>query len=318
MNNLTKILWQLNNYCEAECSYCPVSLSGGDLPPETKDYIRVANLIIESYSKMNREIEWKFDGGEPLDMKDIVTLLKLCRTNGKSMELNTNGGKLWLDWWAVEPYVDKLILTYHYWQNPALIKYIIDVFLEKKKILHVNVPIRPDYFEFDMNRAAEVESIHNIKVKRTALYKNASRDGGMFDYTEDQLLLMSGIKPQPKIEIVKEKPKVVVVPKPLPEIKNIPKPLPPLIKEKKDFETKTYIERKQELKNSSPVYTGKLCNVGIEYLIITHLGWVKGSNCNNQPLGNVWHEGWIPPSGPQVCTMQACTDLSDQKITKFT
>lgn len=315
MNNLTKILWQLNDYCESECSYCPVSLRGGDLPPETKDYIRVANLIIESYSKMSKEIEWTFDGGEPLNMNDIVTLLKLCRTNGKSMELNTNGGKLWMDWWAIEPYVDKLILTYHYWQNPSLIKYIVDTFLEKKKVLHVNVPIRPDHFEFDMSRADEIELNHKIKVRRTALYKNASRDGGMFGYTEDQLLLMSGIKPQPKIEIPVEKPKPM--PKPIADVKPISKPLPPLIKEKQDFETKSYVERKQEIKNSSPSYTGKLCNVGIEYLIITHLGWVKGSNCNNQPLGNIWQENWSPPSGPQVCTMQACTHPSDQKITKF-
>ena len=43
----------------------------------------------------------------------------------------TNGGTLWMDWWAIEPYVDQVVLTFHYWQNPALMKYIIDVFKEK-------------------------------------------------------------------------------------------------------------------------------------------------------------------------------------------
>ena len=127
MNNLiTHIHWDLNDFCKSECSYCPTRLRGGAEPPETKDYVRVANLLIDAYKNMGREITWSFDGGEPLDMNDIVVLLKLCRTNGKYMELTTNGGKLWMDWWAIEPYVDKLNLTYHYWQNPSLINYIIE------------------------------------------------------------------------------------------------------------------------------------------------------------------------------------------------
>lgn len=327
MNYLkTKILWQLSNHCKSDCYYCPTTFRGGEILAETKDYLRIANLLIESYNKMNRKIDWVFDGGEPLDMDDIAMLLRVCRTNGESMELNTNGGRLWMDWWAIEPYVDKLILTYHYWQNPSLIQYIIQTFKEKKKIYHVNVPIRPDYFETDMSRAEEIEKACDIKVKRTVLYKHASKDGGLLDYTEEQLMLMSGIKPTPKIEtkeIKIEKPKEVVErPKTEPKIEKekIPAPIEkiPLIKEKRDFENKTFAERKKEVINSSPVYTGKLCNVGIEYLIITYLGWVKGSNCNNQPLGNIWHDGWKPPEGPQICSMQACTDLSDQKITKFT
>jgi hypothetical protein len=303
MNNLkTKITWHLNDYCKSECSYCPVQLRGGELPPETKDYLRVANSIIDSYRSMGRTLSWNFNGGEPLDMNDIVTLLKLCRTNGEHMELTTNGGKLWMDWWAIEPYVDKLNLTYHYWQNPALIKYIVDTFQKNQKQFHVTVPIRPDYFEEDMSRALEAESTLNINVGKAVLYKNADRAGGMFKYTNEQLMIMSGIKPKPPV------PKPVIQP---------PPPPPPLLQEKIEFETKTWDQRYTEVYDRNPSYTGQMCNVGVEYLIISHQGWVSGSECNNQPLGNIWHDGWVPPASPQQCTMKACIYPNDQKITKF-
>jgi organic radical activating enzyme len=286
MNNLTtKIVWDLSDYCKSECSYCPIQLRGGELPHETQDYIRITNQLIDSYRKIGRSIDWVFNGGEPLDMNDIVTLLKLCRENGNNMQLHTNGGRLWMDWWAIEPYVDRLYLTYHYWQNPALIKYIIELFQEKNKFIDVSVPIRHDHFEEDIARAIYIENNHKLAVGKSILYHHADPAGGMHNYTSTQLMIMKGIE---------------------------------LVEEKTYYETTTWQDRYKETINSNPSYTGQLCNVGIEYLNITHQGWVKGSNCNNQPLGNIWHDGWTPPINPQVCSMISCVDPSDQKITKFT
>ena len=89
------------------------------------------------------------------------------------------------------------------------------------------------------------------------------------------------------------------------------------VKELKHFQTTTWHERYAEKINSNPSYAGRLCNVGIEKLHIGHQGWVRGSDCNNQPMGNIWHDGWMPPTGPQVCGMQVCESESDKKITKF-
>lgn len=316
---ITNIHWDLHDYCKSECSYCPTRLRGGEEPHETKDYVRIANLLIENYKSMGRDISWVFNGGEPIDMDDIVVLLKLCRTSGIWMTLNTNGGKLWMDWWAMEPYIDNLILSYHYWQNPQLINYIVDTFVKKQKQLTVNVPIRAEAFDEDMARAEEVEKTHKIKVSRTALYNYADKNGGFLTpYTRDQMYLMSGITPpKPSPPKPPEPPKVekpIVVVKPPPP----PPPVPTLVKEEVKRQTTTWQERHLEVQNKSPSFTGQLCNIGIERLHITHQGWVTGSHCNNQPLGNIWQDGWLPPSSPQVCGMISCTDLQDQQITKFT
>ena len=314
MNNLiTEISWDLNDYCKAECSYCPTKFRGGLEPAETKDYIRIANLLIDSYKSMGRSINWTFNGGEPLDMNDIVTLLKLCRENGNSMTLHTNGGSLWMDWWAIEPYVDTVYLTYHYWQNPALIKYIINTFQNKQKELLLIVPIRPDHFDKDMDRAEEIEKITYKWASKLKLYNNGDFSAGLFNYQPVQLAIMQGTIPR----VQPTKP--VEEPTPIEVVKTIEEKIDNSsdVKELKYFQKTTWDERYADRMNSNPSYAGRLCNVGIERLHIGHTGWVRGSDCNNQPMGNIWHEGWMPPTGPQVCGMQVCESESDRKITKF-
>lgn len=284
MNNITKIEWNLSDYCKSECSYCPTSLRGGPEPRGLDEYLKVTKTIVESYSKIGKRLEWTFNGGEPLDL-DVVPILKYCKENGGSITLHTNGGRLWVDWWALVKYVDNLILTYHYWQNPALIKYILDTFVEKQKNFTVNVPIRPDYFDEDISRALQIESEYKIIVSKNALFKNARPDDSMYNYTEEQLDIMTGAK----------------------YLKEI----------KYKHETTTFMERHLQKYVSNPVYAGKICNVGIERLYISHTGFVQGARCNNQPLGLIWNENWYPPLMPQVCSMQACVHPDDQLITKF-
>jgi organic radical activating enzyme len=305
MNNLKTIIsWTLNDYCKSECSYCPISLRGGDLPSETTDYLRIANLLIESYSKkQQRQIEWIFNGGEPLDMNDIAMFLKLCRTNSRSVTLHTNGGRLWLDWWAIEPYVDHLHLTFHYWQNPALIKYISDTFHSKGKKINISSPIRHDNVQQDLDRVIELEETLGFLITKTILYKEADPSAGMFNYKHEDLKkidFFNKSKDQRERMLQEKIPKKVKI-----------------LEEKIYFEETTWDERYEDTYNNNPVYTGQLCNAGVEYLNIVAKGWVSGSNCNNQPLGNIWHNGWMPPQGPQTCTMKACVNESDQRITKF-
>jgi hypothetical protein len=259
-------------------------LRGGGLPQETVDYVRVAKIIIDHYTELGRSIDWIFDGGEPLDMDGTVRILKLCKESGGTVDLRTNGGQLWMDWWAVEPLVDQLRLSYHYWQNPALIKYIIETFRSKLKPIDVIVPIRPDYFDEDLGRARAIEQEYKLVVSKSVLYNNARGDDAMFPYTETQLDIIQG--------------RVA-------------------IEQKIQFETTTWQQRHDEKYSTNPVYTGMYCNVGIERLKINHNGWVAGGDCNNQPLGNIWSEWWAPPREPQICSMQACVSQADQQITKF-
>lgn len=306
-NFKTSIFWNLHDYCRAECSYCPVQYSGGGLHPETKDYIQVINTIVNAYTAAGRTIDWFIDGGEPLDMDDIVTILKLCRTNGTSLMLSTNGGKLWVDWWAIEPYVDSLKLTYHYWQNPALMKYIIDTFREKGKPIEVLVPIRPgEHFRSDITRATALESECNFYVSKTLLYKEADQTAGLFPYTHEDLnkIYFWNLPFKDRIRQPQANPADINT-------------FSPEAKAKVKFDSSTWDTRYQEKHQTSPKFTGQLCNAGVERLHIGHLGWVSGSCCGNQSMGNIWQSGWYPSISPQKCSMLSCAVEFDRTITKF-
>ena len=286
MSNLrTRIDWMLHDHCTSQCSYCPTRFYGGETPKGILEYIEVTKKIIDHYDTLGRKIDWIFNGGEPLEMFDFPMMLKLCKERGGTIDLTTNGGKLWLDWWAIEPHIDTLHLSYHYWQNPNLIRFIIQAFQKSGKHIDIMVPIRPNYFEEDLKRAIDVESEFNIVVSKCVLYKEAEQFLGMYSYTDQQLRIMQGEE---------------------------------LVEERNHQEETTITERAEERINSNPSYTGQLCNLGIERLSISHQGWARGSNCNSLDLGNIWSDTFTLPSNPNVCNMTACVDGSDQQITKFT
>ena len=285
MSNLrTYISWMLNDHCTSACSYCPIRLRGGSLPRGILEYMAVTQKIIDHYDSLGRKIDWAFNGGEPLDMFDFPMMLKLCKEKGGTIDLTTNGGKLWLDWWAIEPHIDQLNLSYHYWQNPKLIKFIIQAFQKAGKHINISVPMRPDYFNEDLKRALDIESEFNIIVSKSMLYKEADHNFGMYLYEDQQLRIMKGEE---------------------------------LVAEHKHQHEITFAERFEEKINSNPSYTGQLCNLGIEKLNISHTGWVRGSSCNTSQFGNIWEDTFVLPNAPTRCVMVSCIDGSDQQITKF-
>jgi organic radical activating enzyme len=245
----------------------------------------VTAKIIDHYDSLDRKINWTFGGGEPLDMFDFPMMLKLCKERGGNIELTTNGGKLWLDWWAIEPHIDQLHLTYHYWQNPKLIQFIIQAFQKAGKHIEVIVPMRPDHFDEDLKRALDIESEFNIIVSKAILYNEADQAFGMFFYEDRQISIMLGEKS---------------------------------VQERSQDREITVAERFEKVVNVSPSYTGQLCNLGIERLTISHTGWVRGSNCNTTHFGNIWENNFALPIAPQRCVMVSCIDGLDQQITKFT
>ena len=282
----TKIKWQLHNYCQAECSYCPISLRGGEEPRHINDYIAIADKLNKHYGSLGRITDWVFNGGELLDTDYFPGFLKTCKEGNGSIEITTSGGRLWMDWWAIEPYVDVLHLSYHYWQNPSLIEYIVDLFLKKGKEIDISVPMRPDFFDDDLARALEIEKKFGLVVGKSVLYKNAHTELGMFPYTDLQLKIMSG-----EVSLIEER----------------------------DHHEETTPEQRIEEKfyQNENKFTGQLCNVGIEMLVIGYNGYATGANCNNDSLGNIWENDWMPPTQPQRCTMIACIHQEDQQITKF-
>lgn len=284
MNKKTQIFWSLHNYCEARCSYCPALLWGGPEPRDINAYKDIVQRAITHYGNMGRTIDWTFSGGEPLHFHDFPEVLKMCKEAGGNIHLTTNGGKIWLDWWAVEPYIDHLNLSYHYWQNPHLIKFIIDIFKTKNKSYQIQIPIRPSHFEEDIARVNDVENTFNITVNKQILYNNAAYNFGMFDYSDEQLRILRGEE---------------------------------AVVERKYYENTSHHQKNEDMKLKDPSYSGMWCNAGIEVLYITQEGWAKGSECNDRPLGNIWFDDFKFPMTGHKCGLVVCHYHNDRNITKY-
>lgn len=277
----THIRWEITDHCSGRCSYCPTKFWGGPEPRDINDYMLAVEKLTIHYKNIGRIIDWEFGGGEPLEIFEFPKILKYCKENGGITTLNSAGGKLWMDWWAVTPHVDCLNLSYHYWQNPSLVKFIVQTFLKLEKILNISVPIRPNFFDEDVSRALDIEREFSIPVTKMLLFKEAEPWLGLYDYSKDQLEQIYG--------------------KPVIENKNEPK---------------TFEDRSAESVINNPSYFGKLCNTGIERVNISADGWLRGSDCNNTHLGNIFKTSSLPTT-PSVCKMKACISQSDQSITKF-
>ncbi|NBO99412.1 MAG: hypothetical protein EBU90_04695 [Proteobacteria bacterium] len=293
MTEKTQIYWSLNDYCESRCFYCPSTFWNGDKPRDIEQYKSITSKIIEHYLSLDRHVDWYFNGGEPLDFSDFTSLLKICKENGGNIDLTTNGGKIWLDWFAIEPYIDNLHLSFHYWQNYNLIKFIIQTFLNSKKQIEIFVPIRNTAFDDDISRAKQIQEEFWIPVTKQILYYNADSRHGMFHYTEKQLRILEGLDPYDETESS-------------------------LIQDSRFFKDTTHAEKIVHIVKNNPSYTGKICNAGIEKLYISPQGWVKGSECNDRPLGNIWKDSFRLPVEGHPCGMTVCFFDNDQKITKFT
>ena len=280
----TKIYWEIHDHCQSKCSYCPKRFWGGSIPVSIAEYLRVTKLLIDHYHSLGRTIEWSFNGGEPLELHGFPMILKLCKQHNGNITVNSSGGKLWLDWWAIEPNIDNVILTYHYWQRSNLIEFILDIFQKKGKSFNLLVPIRPDYFSEDIERFQRMKDRYGEKVNHNILYREASNISGIFPYSNDQLADLGRQD---------------------------------LIVQKDSYKKTTHLERLNISHNMNPSFTGSRCNEGIERLYIGAQGWVSGSICQNTNFGNIWNAEWVPPKEPSICNMISCIHSSDQEITKL-
>lgn len=340
MNNKTKIYWSLHDYCEAKCSYCPKTFWGGDTPKDITMYIDFVKRAVTHYGNLGRSIDWFFSGGEPLNFHDFPEMIKLCKESGGTVDLTTNGGKMWMDWWAIEPHVDKLNLTYHYWQSPNLIKFIIDTFLKKNKNIQLTVPLRPDFFKEDMVRVRDIENEYKVNVHRQVLYNNADAREGMYEYTTRQLRIINGQEifneedydqkvkddeedykkfidrfTKKKIktssgDAIDEQTSLEIINNEFNEVDSNPSETITA-----NDENIITIENKKE---EGPVYTGMICNAGVDVLYINQNGWAKGSECNDRPLSNIWTPKFQFPLAGHKCGMTVCKYPNDWQIVKFT
>lgn len=277
-----EIYWHLTDICNTDCDYCPVRLRAGRNNKTTEEYLNVIEKLQVSRYKNAESIKWKIGGGEPLQFTGLNQILRKIKTKPCYVRLDTSGGASWFDLIETKDYIDHYKLTHHKWQNISVLNFIADFCQENNKKLDIVVPLNPGQIFEDREKIESLKS-QGLNAYEQILYSDPRNRGDFWSgYSSVDINRING----------------------LPDDWTPPPadPAPP-----------AYVDLSKPPIDDSPSYTGRGCYAGVDYIYISHLGYVVGSECGGRDLGNVFDPEWIAPDGPFPCSMNYCRSKTDQK-----
>jgi MoaA/NifB/PqqE/SkfB family radical SAM enzyme len=273
-----EVHWKLNSYCEFDCIYCPSKYRGGELDKTLDQYLHVVDQLQTTRYNHCDSINWFLGGGEPLHFPNLNLLLQKIKSKNSYVRLDTSGGDNWFSIMEILNYVDHFRITHHYWQNPTVLDYIIDMCNENQKKLNVIVPLMAGKIKESREKVAELVS---LGINANEITLSADQGGYWQGYSKKDINLINYL-PEDYVEPDKE-------------------PVAP---------SNNYIDLSKL--DGSPVHTGKPCYAGIDWINIGYKGFASASNCGGRPIGNVFDGEWQAPAEPFPCSMIQCRDRQDQ------
>jgi len=273
-----EIAWKLNSYCEHNCEYCHNKWSGGELTRTLDQYLDVVEKLQQTRYQHGDRIKWTLGGGEPLHFPNLNLLLRKIKEKESYVRLDTSGGDSWFGIMEIINYVDYLKVTHHYWQNPSVLEYIIDLCKENDKKIRIMVPLMPGKIKECRERVAELSSL-GIGVEEQVL-KNEDGSNFWSGYGIKDINIIQGFSEDHETPAVQDSP--------------------------------VYVPLNEPPKDNSPSYTGKQCYAGIDVLRIGHKGFVSGSECGARDIRNVFDENWQAPDSSFACPMLWCRSINDR------
>lgn len=273
-----EIHWHLTDKCNHGCFYCPSKYSGGKNNHTIEKYVEIIEKLQTSKYQHAKSIKWKLGGGEPLQFGGINVILKLIKSKPSFVRLDTSGGETWFETLEIRDFVDHLLVTHHYWQNPSVLNFIIDFCQENNKLLDIMVPLQPGKIRECKALVKDIQS-KNVNCHEQTLYDDQGKM--IMEYSKGDLNLIKGLPEDYEEPIVNQPPPYVDLSK------------PPV--------------------DDTPSYTGKPCYAGVDYMFISSKGYISGSECGGRNLGNIYSDDWIPPMDPFNCVMTYCRSSNDRE-----
>lgn len=290
---IPKITWQISGGCSYDCWYCPSHYRNNPNYKTLDQYLFVVDKIQNHGDRKSIPfLNWRFNGGEPLNFTNFNILLRQVKSKACQITLETSGGDNWFDLLEIIQYVDNLVISHHYWQNETVLSYAIDLCKEQSKSIQVIIPLVPGKIRETREKIALLKDSGVDVIEQHLL---EGRHGLHEKYSLRDLNLIYG----------------------RPEDWTPPPPAPP---SKPVVTTVTTVQTAKpdpfwvdpRISNGSPSYTGKVCWAGVDWLVIDSKGFTKGSECGGRDIGNVFDHDWLPPDIPFTCPMMYCHHRSDR------
>lgn len=278
-----EVTWQLNAYCKLQCSYCQPEWKTGSLDTPVAQYLTVIEKLQNTRYQHHKKIYWKIGGGEPLHFPQLSTLLRKMREQPSIIRLDTSGDDTYFSLYGVLNLIDRIKLTYHYWQNDDVVGFLLEQCLEREVDVSIKIPLAPrkitesrekvEYFK-NLGYVCDEQILYDRDGKLHRGYSNvdANRIHGRPDDWQEEVTVYDPNLPDPNyidISIINE---------------------------------------------IDPIYTGQPCYAGVDWMHINPKGFVSYSQCGGRNEHfNVFETNWQPPNAPFPCTVNQCRHEQDRK-----
>lgn len=270
-----EVSWALNAHCSLQCSYCHSQYKGGDIDKSVDQYLSVVEKLQSTRYRHHSRIYWKISGGEPLQFPHLGTLLKKMKEKPCIIQLDTSGDDNWFSFFGVSGLIDSVKLTYHAWQNDDVFGFILEQCQEKNVKVSIEIPLLPGRI---------LESRQKVKLYIDQGYdcnEQVLRDLSGNLHHEYSTVDANRINGRPDDWI--------------PE---------PIVFNPSDLSITN---------NTDPVYTGKPCYAGVDWLYINPKGFASYSQCGGRNEHyNAFDPAWQPPGDPFSCTVNQCRSEKDR------
>lgn len=277
-----EVSWALNSHCGLGCSYCHSQYKGGDLDKSIDQYLSVVEKLQNTRYRHHSRIYWKIGGGEPLQFPHLGTLLKKMKEKPCIIRLDTSGDDNWFSFFGVSSLIDSVKLTYHSWQNDDVFDFVLEQCKEKNINVTIEVPLLPGSIAESRAKVKHFVDLGYVCNEQVLRDLGGELHPGYSQLDENRIYgRPDDWEP------------VYVVYDP-----NLPDP--------------NYVDL-SVVNNADPVYTGKPCYAGVDWLHINPRGFASYSQCGGRNEHfNAFDPAWQPPSNSFPCTVNQCRSEQDR------
>lgn len=270
-----EVHWKLSSYCQFECSYC--RFKSREFDHTIEEYLEIVEKLQNTRYQHHDRIRWKLGGGEPLHFPGLIHILKKIKEKNSIVELETSGDDNWFKLYSVINLLDKVILTYHSWQQETMFEFLLDLCTENNVNLEIHIPLESGLINETRQKVKDLSD----KGYTCQEQKLTNEDGS--DWSGYTQIDLNRIYNRPdEYNVVHDS-------------------------------TPAYVDL-SKVNDTDPINTGKPCYAGIDWINISAKGWAMYSHCAGRanPF-NVFDPNWEPPSTTFSCNVIQCKSSMDRK-----
>ena len=316
--NRFNVQWQLGNFCNYKCSYCPTRLRDGRFEFVTIDLAkRVVDNILRQ--KPDHNVLFSFQGGEVTLWKEFENLLKYIYEQGASSLLATNGSRTPAYFAKIAPYLNYTFMSFHEVSE-------VDKMLERIKVFHPQhvasyTLMNLNLWDKCVDAHERIEAAGYRSIARVIFDDYCTLNTQQLSYTSEQRQYIDKcnlhlLKPARLSDPLDHE---VVLPLPVKMKGVINNKFDPRIIQIHDAGTVINTTAQSLLATQQNDYSGFNCYAGLEVLCIGASGGVTTSVCAQDGIfADIFDNPEFElPTVPMSCNRTSCWCESDLQATKI-